>query len=141
MLSFQYRISSILKFVAAAIFCFHLFQIKTIVQQWMMIKGVTCHHHCKYCKVCFFWLLFSVISYVYQYLPQILRGASSSRRMGWLRKISRDFRHRPLTSASVIWTILPGLHPLTGIKIKHIYQYKIKHIYLYGISVKLTIKS
>lgn len=46
--------------------------------------------------------------------PQIFRGASSSNRMGWLRKISLDLMQRPRTSASVIWTIFPGRHPRTG---------------------------
>lgn len=46
--------------------------------------------------------------------PQIFRGASSSSRMGWLRKISLDLMHRPRTSASVIWTIFPGRLPRTG---------------------------
>lgn len=50
--------------------------------------------------------------------PQIFRGASSSSRMGWLRKISLDLIQRPRTSASVIWTILPGRHPRTGEKRK-----------------------
>lgn len=45
--------------------------------------------------------------------PQILRGASSSSRMGWLRKISLDLMQRPRTSASDIWTIFPGRHPRT----------------------------
>lgn len=48
------------------------------------------------------------------YSPQILSGASSSSRMGWLRKISRDLMQRPRTSASVIWTIFPGRHPRTA---------------------------
>lgn len=52
------------------------------------------------------------------YIPQIFRGASSSKRIGWLRKISRDFMHKPRTSASVICTILPGRHPLTENKKK-----------------------
>lgn len=46
--------------------------------------------------------------------PQIFRGASSSSRMGWLRKISLDLIQRPRTSASVIWTIFPGRLPRTG---------------------------
>lgn len=46
--------------------------------------------------------------------PQILRGASSSRRIGWLRKISRDLRHRPRISFSVSCTFFPGLEPCTG---------------------------
>lgn len=46
--------------------------------------------------------------------PQILRGASSSKRMGWLRKISRDLRHRPRISFSVNCTFLPGREPCTG---------------------------
>lgn len=46
--------------------------------------------------------------------PQILRGASSSRRMGWLRKISRDLRHRPRISFSVSCTFFPGREPCTG---------------------------
>lgn len=47
------------------------------------------------------------------YLPQIFRGASSSSRIGWLRKISRDLRQRPRISFSVSWTFLPGLEPFT----------------------------
>ena len=47
------------------------------------------------------------------YSPQILRGASSSRRMGWLKKISLDFIHSPRISASVSWTFFPGLEPRT----------------------------
>lgn len=46
-------------------------------------------------------------------LPQILSGASSSSSIGWLRKISRDFRHNPRISFSVNWTFLPGLEPFT----------------------------
>lgn len=46
--------------------------------------------------------------------PQILRGASSSRRIGWLRKISRDLRHRPRISFSVSCTFFPGREPCTG---------------------------
>ena len=47
------------------------------------------------------------------YSPQILSGASSSRRIGWLKNISRDFRHSPLISASVSCTFFPGLEPRT----------------------------
>ncbi len=47
-------------------------------------------------------------------LPQILRGASSSRRMGWLRKISLDLRHNPRISFSCSCTFLPGFAPLTA---------------------------
>jgi hypothetical protein len=46
--------------------------------------------------------------------PQILSGASSSSRTGCDRKISRDLRHRPRTSASVICTGFPGRHPRTS---------------------------
>lgn len=53
------------------------------------------------------------------YSPQILSGASSSSRMGWLRKISRDLMQRPRTSASVIWTIFPGRHPRTAAHRQH----------------------
>lgn len=49
-------------------------------------------------------------------LPQILSGASSSSSIGWLRKISRDFRHNPRISFSVNWTFLPGLEPFTKTK-------------------------
>lgn len=49
-------------------------------------------------------------------LPQILSGASSSNKMGWLKKISRDFRHRPRISFSVSCTFLPGREPCTGEK-------------------------
>ena len=48
--------------------------------------------------------------------PQILRGASSSSRIGWLRKSSLDLRHRPLISVSVNWTFLPGRDPRTETK-------------------------
>ena len=51
-------------------------------------------------------------------LPQIFRGASSSKRMGCCRNISRDFKHNPLTSFSVICTVLPGRLPLTAKKIQ-----------------------
>ena len=33
--------------------------------------------------------------------------------MGWLRKISRDFKHSPRISASVNWTFFPGREPRT----------------------------
>ena len=33
--------------------------------------------------------------------------------MGWLRKISRDFKHSPRISASVSWTFFPGREPRT----------------------------
>ena len=45
--------------------------------------------------------------------PQILSGASNSRRIGWLRNSSLDLRHRPLISFSVSWTFLPGRDPRT----------------------------
>lgn len=48
------------------------------------------------------------------YIPQILNGASSSSKIGCCKKISRDFKHRPLTSCSVICTDLPGRHLRTG---------------------------
>lgn len=50
--------------------------------------------------------------------PHILSGASSSSRIGWLRKISLDLMQSPRTSASVICTIFPGRHPRTA-KQKH----------------------
>lgn len=43
-------------------------------------------------------------------LPQILNGASSSSNIGCCKNISRDFKHKPLTSCSVICTDLPGRH-------------------------------
>ena len=51
-------------------------------------------------------------------LPQILRGASSSSRMGCWRKISRDLRQSPRTSDSVICTVFPGREPRTVIQRK-----------------------
>lgn len=53
------------------------------------------------------------------YLPQILSGASNSRRIGCDRKISRDFRHNPRISASVSWTFLPGRAPRTVAVVNH----------------------
>ncbi len=53
------------------------------------------------------------LHYFSKCIPQILRGASSSSRIGWLRKISLDLRHKPRTSASVICTGFPGRHPRT----------------------------
>ena len=52
-------------------------------------------------------------SLLQMYSPQIFRGASSSKRMGWLRKSSLDFKHSPRISFSVNWTFLPGRDPLT----------------------------
>ena len=52
------------------------------------------------------------------YLPQIFSGASNSSKIGWLRNISRDFKQRPRTSASVICTVFPGRHPLAANKSK-----------------------
>lgn len=46
-------------------------------------------------------------------IPQILRGASNSNRIGWLMKISLALMQSPLTSASVRLTFFPGLLPLT----------------------------
>ena len=46
-------------------------------------------------------------------LPQIFRGASSSNRTGWFKKISLDFRHSPRTSDSVSCTFFPGRLPRT----------------------------
>lgn len=46
-------------------------------------------------------------------LPQMLSGASSSKSIGCCRNISRDFKHNPRTSCSVIWTALPGRHFFT----------------------------
>lgn len=48
--------------------------------------------------------------------PQILRGASSSRRIGWLKKISLDLMHNPRISPSVSCTFFPGLEPRTEIQ-------------------------
>ena len=45
-------------------------------------------------------------------LPQILRGASSSRSIGWLMKISLALMHNPLISCSVMFAYLPGLYSL-----------------------------
>lgn len=46
--------------------------------------------------------------------PQILMGASSSRRIGWLMKISRALVQRNLISYSCSWTCLPGRLPRTA---------------------------
>ena len=51
--------------------------------------------------------------YFPQYSPHIFSGASSSSRIGWLRKISLDFKHSPLISFSWSWTFLPGFDPRT----------------------------
>ena len=48
------------------------------------------------------------------YIPHIFSGASNSRRIGWERKISRLFKHRPRISLSVNWTFFPGLEPRTA---------------------------
>ena len=45
--------------------------------------------------------------------PHILRGASNSSRMGWLRNISLDFTHKPRISPSESCTFFPGLDPRT----------------------------
>ena len=43
-----------------------------------------------------------------------LIGASSSSRMGWLMKISRDLVHSQRISCSCSWTCLPGRLPRTS---------------------------
>lgn len=48
----------------------------------------------------------------------MLSGASSSNKIGCCRKISRDFKHKPRTSCSVIETDLPGRHFFTRISRK-----------------------
>ena len=54
-----------------------------------------------------------IVTWSVSHLPHILRGASSSSRMGWLRNNSLDLRHSPLISPSVSCTFFPGLEPLT----------------------------
>jgi hypothetical protein len=51
-------------------------------------------------------------------LPHILMGASSSRRMGWLIKMSLAFVQRYLISYSWSWTGFPGRLPRTAIQRK-----------------------
>jgi hypothetical protein len=48
-------------------------------------------------------------------IPHIFRGASSSRRMGWLMNISRAFVQRNRISYSASWTCLPGRLPRTDV--------------------------
>lgn len=48
-------------------------------------------------------------------IPQILMGASSSRRLGWLIKISRDATQSCLISDSVSCTSFPGFEDRTSI--------------------------
>lgn len=49
-------------------------------------------------------------------LPQMLSGASSSKSIGCCKNISRDFKHKPRTSCSVICTAFPGRHFFTEMK-------------------------
>ena len=51
-------------------------------------------------------------------VPHILRGASSSRRMGWLMKISRAFVQRNRISYSASWTCFPGRFPRTRARLE-----------------------
>lgn len=48
-----------------------------------------------------------------RFLPQIFKGASNSRRIGWDRNISLDLMQRPRISFSDSWTFLPGRAPRT----------------------------
>ena len=72
---------------------------------------------------------------IIRFLPQIFRGASSSSKIGWDRKISLDFRHRPLISFSESCTFLPGREPRTTwekIKAKFYIQWiPVYWIYIY----------
>ena len=78
--------------------------------------------NCEKTLVSFWWILsYWDTSYFIFVLPQIFRGASNSKRMGCCRNISRDFKHNPLTSFSVICTVLPGRLPLTKEKFKSIH--------------------
>src|SRR5271154_6637060 len=52
------------------------------------------------------------------WVPHILRGASSSRRMGWLMKISRAFVQRNRISYSASWTCFPGRLPRTRARLE-----------------------
>ena len=54
----------------------------------------------------------------HDYPPQILIGASSSSRIGWLIKISLAFVHKYLISYSASWTGFPGRLPRTITKKK-----------------------
>ena len=49
----------------------------------------------------------------HKFIPQILRGASSSKRLGWLKKISFETTQSCLISASESCTCFPG-RPLTS---------------------------
>lgn len=55
----------------------------------------------------------TIIIYLYINSPHIFKGASSSNKIGWLRKISLDFKQRPRISPSVNCTFFPGREPRT----------------------------
>ena len=57
-------------------------------------------------------------------IPQILMGASSSSKIGWLIKISRAFMQRERISDSNSCTCFPGLLPRTSSKRVMICDYK-----------------
>ena len=54
---------------------------------------------------------------IFQNLPQIFNGASSSSKMGCDKNISLDLRHNPLISFSESCTFFPGREPRTENKI------------------------
>ena len=61
---------------------------------------------------------------VWTSVPQILMGASSSSKIGWLIKISRAFMQRERISDSNSCTCFPGLLPRTSSKRVMICDYK-----------------
>lgn len=69
--------------------------------------------HCSLLKVCIYLTPPPRSNQNSQHSPQIFSGASSSSRIGWLRKISLDFKHSPLISFSWSWTFFPGFDPRT----------------------------
>ncbi len=75
------------------------------------------------------------------HVPHIFRGASSSSSIGWLRKISLDFRHSPLISVSVSCTFLPGFEPRTETNRTRKMQYNFLWKHLYWALAWLAIRS
>lgn len=91
------------------------FFLDSLPDQWKVLSSNK-KNISEICQPASFAMLVKKSKYKILILPQIFKGASNSSKMGWLRKISLDFKQRPRISDSVSCTFFPGLDPLT---VKH----------------------
>ena len=102
----EYHLKIKIKIKHKSIYSYHKFsmvlQVQVILVDWEIFHEILNIIHALH-----------LLSFELFFIPQIFSGASSSSKIGWLRNISRDFKHNPRTSLSLIWTTFPGRHPRT----------------------------